>query len=453
MRFGTDGVRGRYGDELTAADAARLGRAVARAFDATPVVIGRDTRESGPALSEAVAGGLGAEAAPVLDLGVASTPAVAFTAAANAMAGIVVSASHNPWHDNGLKVFAPGGRKLDDAQQRRIEAILADLAGDPTSEPTVTATPAAAVAAPTRPRARDALDAYHSHVVEALEGRSLAGVTVAVDAANGAASASAPAILRRLGATVIARHIDPDGYNINAACGSTDLADLQATVVATGADLGLGLDGDADRVLAVAGDGSVVDGDTILALAAADLHERGRLVDDTVVVTVMSNLGFHRAMAERSIAVHVTPVGDRHVLDALDRNGWVLGGEQSGHVIYRELASTGDGVLTGVLLADLLARREASLAELAGIVTAVPQVLENVTLTGPAAPVIEALAPRVAAAEADLADRGRVVVRASGTEPLVRVMVEADDDTTARRVAGDLVDEVARLDRQRQHPA
>lgn len=440
MKFGTDGVRGRAHTDLTVDDAARLARAVVRVFRSDAVAVGRDTRESGPHFVDGLARGVAAEGAALIDLGVAPTPEVAYLAGDFDVAAVMVSASHNSWRDNGLKVFAPGGRKLTDEQQVQIEAMLNEVAAPElsTSEQPVRVS-----------QHDDGGERYLHHVAGALEGRDLACVKVVLDCANGAASEAGPDLFRSLGADVTVLHASPDGRNINEGCGSTDLTDVRAATIDVGAHLGLAFDGDADRVLAVAGDGRPVDGDVILALAAVDLRDRSRLTDNTVVVTVMSNLGFHRAMDRQAIAVHVTPVGDRNVLDALDANGWVLGGEQSGHVIFRTLATTGDGLLTGALLADLVNRSGGTLADLASMVVPVPQFLENVPITGTSTDMIESLAQSVAEVEAELGDRGRIVLRASGTEPLIRVMVEADDEVIARRHVDRLVDEVAAIERSR----
>ena len=428
MKFGTDGVRGLAHDELTLAFATRLARAVARAFGTTTVVIGRDTRESGSAFASALAVGFGAENVTVLDLGVAPTPAVAYVCASLDIAGVVISASHNPWHDNGLKVFAPGGEKLTDKQQATVEALLDEHATEQTDDASLTTI-----------GYESGLDGYMNHIVGALEGRSLAVQHIVLDCANGAVSPLAPALFEALGATVSAIHADPDGRNINEACGSTDLTGLQAKVIAVGADLGLAFDGDADRVLAVSNTGEVVDGDTIIALLAIDLAAAGTLVENTVVVTVMTNLGFHRAMHAKGITVDITRVGDRYVLESLGANGWVLGGEQSGHIIYRRFATTGDGMLAGALLADLVQRDERGLDELRQILQPVPQYLVNVPVVGDAQMALDAMQDEIALCDAELADSGRVLVRASGTEPLLRVMVEADDAARAATITDRLV--------------
>jgi phosphoglucosamine mutase len=355
----------------------------------------------------------------------------------------MISASHNPFSDNGIKLFAAGGRKLADEVEARLEAELGKG---------VAGTGAASVLPVGAEVGRLAVDAdgrnrYEGLVLESLRGRRLDGVRVAVDCANGAASVTGPDLLRRAGANVVAVLADrPDGSNINERCGSTYPAALQAAVVATGADVGLALDGDADRVIAVDHRGAVVDGDQMIAALVLDRMARGALVGETVVVTVMTNLGFHLAMAEHGVAVHTTPVGDRNVLEALDRGGWSLGGEQSGHVIFRDLATTGDGVLTGLHLLDAVVRAGQPLAALAGAaMERLPQVLRNVPVAHPGG--LDGAAgvwAEVKAVEARFGDRGRVVLRGSGTEPLVRVMVEAPTHAEAEAAAAHLADVVTR---------
>jgi phosphoglucosamine mutase len=447
LRFGTDGVRGVVGTELTPELTLALGRAAARVLarpddgatrsGAGRFVVGRDTRRSGPLLQAALTAGLAAEGVEVVDLGVMPTPGVATMAVVHDCPGAVISASHNPFADNGIKLFAAGGRKLDDATEADIEGLLAALVAGTAGSDRPTGAAVGTVVSDT-----GALGWYRRQLVAGLEGRRLDGTRVVVDCGHGAAVVTAVAVLADAGAEVVeAIGVDPDGTNINAGCGSTDPSGLAAAVVGHGADLGLAFDGDADRLIAVDGTGTVVDGDRLLALFALDLRARGRLAGDTVVVTVMTNLGFHRAMARAGITVHVTAVGDRHVLAALDREGWSLGGEQSGHVVFRELATTGDGVLSGLLLADLVARTGRSLAELAaGVMDRFPQVLRNVAvadrdgLDGAGAVWDEA-----ARVEADLGGDGRVLLRPSGTEPLVRVMVEAPTVAAADGAAERLV--------------
>ncbi len=432
LRFGTDGVRGVANAELTPELVTALGRAAARTLRADRFVVGRDTRLSGPMLEAALVAGLAAEGADVALLGVVPTPAVAWSAAHLGVAGAVISASHNPYTDNGVKLFAPGGRKLRDDVESELEAELDaivrgthEVAGGERVG-TVTAEP-------------EHLLGYASSVEASIEGRDLRGLRVVVDCANGAATTIAPATLRALGADVTVLHADPDGTNINAACGSTHPNDLQVAVTELGADAGLAFDGDADRVLAVDGAGGLIDGDQIIAICALDRHERGALAGDAVVVTVMSNLGLRRVMAARGIAVVDTAVGDRYVLDALDERGLQLGGEQSGHIIFRDLATTGDGLLTGVQLLDVVARSGRPLADLATVMVRLPQVLRNVRVSGDAGAAVDGVAADVEAARAELGDTGRVVIRPSGTEPLVRVMVEATTEADAVRIADRLV--------------
>jgi phosphoglucosamine mutase len=437
LRFGTDGVRGVAGAELTPELTTALGRAAARALagggragGGGVFVVGRDTRWSGPMLQAAFSAGLAAEGVDVVDVGILPTPGVAAVAADRGTAAAVVSASHNPFWDNGVKLFARGGRKLTDGEESAVEVHLAALAEAPVGTPSErSGADLGLLRADSRAR-----DWYLSKLGEALEGRSLRGVRLVIDCANGAAAVTAKDAFAAAGADVVAViGDDPDGTNINDGCGSTDPAALRDAVVALGADAGLAFDGDADRVIAVDGAGEVVDGDRLLALFAADLHRRGRLAGGTVVVTIMTNLGFHRAMADAGIATHETPVGDRHVLRALDTNGWSLGGEQSGHLIFRDLATTGDGVLSGLLLLDLLVRTRRPLRELAaGAMVAMPQVLRNVAVAGGRSlDSAGGVWDEVRAVEKDLGGSGRVVLRTSGTERLVRVMVEASTEEEA----------------------
>jgi phosphoglucosamine mutase len=457
LKFGTDGVRGVANAELAPDLVLALGRAAARVLcrprggaqaSRPAFLIGRDTRISGPLLQAALAAGVASEGVDVHDLGVLPTPGVAALAAGRAMPAAVISASHNPYPDNGIKLFAAGGLKLTDETEERLEKELAAiLAGGavPTGS-SVGGRPTGAgvgrLLADT-----DGAGGYKRQVVASLEGRLLGGIRVAVDCANGAASVTAADVLREAGAdTVAVMAAEPDGTNINDDCGSTHPAGLQAEVVATRADVGLAFDGDADRVIAVDSTGALVDGDQVLALCAVDMRRRHRLAGDTVVVTVMTNLGFRIAMREHGITVHETQVGDRYVLEALDEGGWSLGGEQSGHVIFRDLATTGDGLLTGIQLLDLVVRSGRGLAELAsGAMTRLPQVLRNVRVAdrgGLAG--AGAVWDEVASAEALLGETGRVLLRASGTEPLVRVMVEAPTRTQAEEVAERLVGVVSR---------
>ncbi len=438
VRFGTDGVRGVANRDLTPEVALAIGRAAVRAFGSGRVVVGRDTRRSGPMLESAVAAGIAAEGADAVLVGVVPTPAVALAAAHHGVAGVMISASHNPFGDNGIKLFAPGGLKLDDAEQSRVEDAIAEFLA-PGPHPGPEGAAVGSVSADP-----DALDRYGRSVADAIEGRTLQGLHVVLDCANGSDSEVAPRVLAELGARVDVLADRPDGTNINLDCGSTHPEALAEAVVRLGADVGVAFDGDADRVLAIDHLGRVVDGDQIMALCATDLRDRGRLAHDTVVVTVMSNLGFRHAMAAEGITVVETKVGDRYVLEAMAAGGFSLGGEQSGHVVFGDLCTTGDGLLTAVMFLDLVRRAGAPLASLAeAAMTRLPQVLVNVRLEGPVPDVAARVADEVAAAEAELGDDGRVLLRPSGTEPVVRVMVEAPTEEVAGRVARSLADAVA----------
>jgi phosphoglucosamine mutase len=441
LEFGTDGIRGLANDELTPELVLALGRAAARVLGG-PFVVGRDTRRSGPMLQSAFSAGAASEGVDVVDLGVLPTPGVAFASAGWRAPGAVVSASHNPFPDNGVKLFAPGGRKLSDDEERTLEEEFARIAAGTAGGQRPTG-----AGVGTLEQDPGAIEAYAVHLGASLEGRTLENLFVVLDCGHGAASVVAPDVVRATGARVQVVGAEPDGTNVNDGCGSTDLGPLRRAVVDAGADVGLAFDGDADRVLAVDAEGEVVDGDHLIALCALDLRDRGGLKGDTVVVTVMTNLGFRLAMEASGITVHETPVGDRHVLSALDTFGWSLGGEQSGHLIFRELATTGDGILTGLQLLDLDARRRRPLGELAReAMTRLPQVLRNVRVARRAdeGSVAVALAPAVAVAQGRLGARGRVLVRPSGTEPLVRVTVEAPTEDEAEEVAAHLAGEVER---------
>lgn len=428
MQFGTDGVRGVALTELTTEFATRLGRASARVLgsgDATSVVVGGDTRESTEVLDRALCDGFALEGLDVVRLGVAPTPQVAFEAQRRGAVGAVVSASHNHWTDNGIKLFARGGVKLADDVEGRIEAELATLVADASGS--------------IRGRIVDEPadhDAYITHVVGFLEGLDLDGLRIVLDTANGAAHEIGPDALRATGAEVIVVAASPDGRNINDGCGATVPSAVADAVLAHHADVGIALDGDADRLIAVDHTGKVVDGDHIIAITAKDLRARRELRHDTVVVTVMTNLGFHLAMRAAGIDVVETAVGDRYVLEALAAGGFSLGGEQSGHVIFADHATTGDGILTAVALLDAVRRSGRPLAELAGdAMTSLPQVLVNVRVARRLPDIADLLADEIASAERELDGSGRILVRASGTEPLVRVMVEAPTHDQAQSVA------------------
>jgi phosphoglucosamine mutase len=443
--FGTDGVRGLANADLTPELALSVARAAAGVLadrDGTerPVaVVGRDPRASGEMLEAAVVAGLASAGAQVLRAGVLPTPAIAhLTAHTGADLGVMISASHNPMPDNGIKLFSRGGHKLPDAVEAAIEqAVTAGEADGP--RPT-----GAEIG-----RVSDLTDAgavYVEHLLSTLE-RPLSGLTLVVDCAHGAAAVCAPEVYRRAGATVHVIGGEPDGWNINDGIGSTHLGPLTEAVRAHRADLGIAHDGDADRCLAVTAEGDVVDGDAILAVCALGLHEHGRLTGDTVVATVMSNLGFHHTMRDAGIAVHTTAVGDRYVLEALRAQGLSLGGEQSGHLVFLDHATTGDGLLTGLSLLSRMAGTGSSLAELASVLQRLPQVLVNVPVRDRLA-VVESdeVAAAVNHCEAELGDDGRVLLRPSGTEQLVRVMVEAPTQERADAIARRLADVVAAVD-------
>jgi phosphoglucosamine mutase len=455
--FGTDGVRGVAGQDLTAGLAMGLSAAAASVLAGTgefaaardahrhPVaVVGRDPRASGEFLEAAVVAGLAASGVDTIRLGVLPTPAVAYlTAALGADLGVMLSASHNPAPDNGIKFFARGGVKLPDAVEDAIEARLA-ANGHLAASGSPAGVPEAGFGRVTE--APEHGDRYLDHLLSTLsaDGRApLAGLRVVVDCAHGAASEYAPVLLSRAGADVITIGAEPDGLNINAGCGSTSLGTLSAAVVDHGADAGIAHDGDADRCLAVDAAGQVIDGDQILAVLALALKDARRLPASTVVATVMSNLGFRHAMRSAGIDVVETPVGDRYLIAAMLDGKYVLGGEQSGHIIMLDHATTGDGLLTGLQFLAEAVRQDRSVADLASVMTRYPQVLisvPGVDKAQVAASVV--LADAVAAAEAELGDAGRVLVRPSGTEPAVRVMVEAEHSDQAERLAGQLADTI-----------
>ncbi|CAB4567251.1 unannotated protein [freshwater metagenome] len=423
LHFGTDGVRGVAIDELTPELARDLARATSRVLQPVAVVIGRDTRESGPALEKAIIDGCAAEGVPVYLLGVAPTPAVAFASERNGWVGIAITASHNPWADNGIKVFASGGVKLDDAEQIEIERVWHALTAEP-----------APVALGTVHDASHIVAEYATHRFNIIGG-SLAGLSVVLDCAHGAMSSVAAEVFHVAGANVEVINASPNGRNINEQCGATSPQALAQHVIATRADLGIAFDGDGDRLMAVTATGRVIDGDYLMAIAALDLSSRGLLRNKGVAVTVMSNLGFHHAMRNHDVDVVVTPVGDRNVLVALDEYDFVLGGEQSGHIVHRAHATTGDGLLAALVLCEYLVRSKESLDEAVTIMETYPQVLINVRTENRVHDPVADIASQIAAAEKELGDEGRILVRASGTEPLVRVMVEAANESLAHSTA------------------
>jgi phosphoglucosamine mutase len=451
--FGTDGVRGAAGRDLTARLAMDLAMAavpvlasaaagqVSHARSERPTaVIGRDSRASGDFLEAAVVAGLASSGVDVFKLGVIPTPGVAYlTGALGADFGVVLSASHNPAQDNGIKFFGRGGVKLADEVENEIEARL--RAG----EPAAAEEPAAGFGRVTDAYSKH--EAYLDHLLGTLraqqDGRSpLQGLRVVVDCAHGAAYSIGPRALRRAGAEVIAIGAAPDGLNINAGCGSTHLETLAAAVVEHGADAGIAFDGDADRCLAVDADGATLDGDQILTVLASELKEAGQLAGDAVVVTVMSNLGFHDAMRSAGITVIQTPVGDKHVYAAMRAGGYVLGGEQSGHIIQMGHATTGDGVLTGLHLLAAVNRSGVPVSAAAKMMTRYPQVLINVRGDKDRAMADPSLDEAVRAARERLGTAGRILLRPSGTEPAIRVMVEAREYGLAEELASQLAETV-----------
>jgi phosphoglucosamine mutase len=431
--FGTDGVRGLANGSLTAELTVDLSVAAAHVLGEAGVfsghrpvaVVGRDTRISGQFLEAAVVAGLASAGVDVLLLGVLPTPGVAYlTDVLGADLGVMLSASHNPMPDNGIKFLSRGGVKLDDAIEIAIERRLREPWDRPTGGGVGRVTTYDA-----------AVDRYAGHLVATLP-RPLDGIRVVLDCAHGAASVAGPKALRDAGAEVVAICAEPDGLNINDGCGSTHLEVLQKAVVENGAEVGFAVDGDADRCLAVDHEGNVVDGDQILAVLALAMRDAGRLRSDTVVATVMSNLGFVQAMRAAGVGVRQTKVGDRYVLEAMKAGQYSLGGEQSGHVIMSDHATTGDGILTALHVLGRMAEKQASLAALAAVMDRLPQVLVNVPGVDKARADDDAvLAAAVAEAEAELGDSGRVLLRPSGTEPLVRVMVEAATADHAQEVA------------------
>ena len=428
IAFGTDGVRGVANKGLLPEDALSLGLAVSRVFGGR-ILIGRDTRLSGEMLARALSAGAASGGANVVDLGILTTPGVAALAPKlGAMAAGVVSASHNPYPDNGIKFFSGEGRKLSPGKEREIE----DLLGQDITRPTGGGIGKVETLG-------DAARLYADSVLERLRPRA-EGVKVLLDCANGAAYEVAPLVFGEIGADLTLTGTEPTGMNINEGCGSTHVEELDAA----GHDVAFAFDGDADRVLAVDEKGNVVDGDRIIAILARDLKERGALAGE-VIVTVMSNFGFFKAMEAMEIPYGVTSVGDRHVAEEMGRTGASLGGEQSGHVILSEHATTGDGIVTALALLDVMVRSGRPLSELAGVMEAYPQTLINVRVEEPKAVATSQSVERaVSEAEKGLGDEGRVLLRPSGTEPVVRVMVEHTDETVCREVCEEISRAVAR---------
>jgi phosphoglucosamine mutase len=436
--FGTDGIRGKAGDfPLDAATVRVIGRSLAQHLAENTgknpqIVVGRDTRESGPWIEQALLAGAHEAGAQVKSAGVITTPGVAFLARTlPADAGVVISASHNPYYDNGIKVFQPSGRKLDDAVERQIEADIAN------SEERGNHDDDDASQTMSSDEAGELQTRYVDYLTkEVAAGLSLANLTIVMDCANGAACQIAPEVFRRLGANVLAINDKPDGFNINLNCGSLHIESLQARVLAERADLGVAFDGDADRALFVDSEGKFVDGDATLWILANDFRTRGELPADTVVATVMSNIGLELAFREQGISLTRTDVGDKYVLDELLRNGAALGGEQSGHIIFPNISLAGDGIITTIMLLNAIQRRKQSLSELTQGFQRYPQILVNVRVGEKRPfeelPLVQAAAREV---EASLDGRGRLLLRYSGTEALARVMIEGETERQIRRDA------------------
>jgi phosphoglucosamine mutase len=430
-RFGTDGIRGEVGSEITVELALGLGRAVGDHLGGPgrSVVLGRDTRRSGEMLGSALAAGLTSTGTDVVDLGVVTTPCLVHASAdARHAAGIMVSASHNPAPDNGLKVVV-GGRKVDDAKEAELDRLIDDPAG-------VATLPNGDLG---RLRADpDAIDAYRRHLRD-VAGEALAGMRIGIDCANGSASVIGPELFRSLGADVTVLFDAPNGTNINEGCGSTHPERLAETVAAAGLELGLAFDGDADRLIAVDERGELVDGDAIMGICALERLDAGTLRNNLLVVTVMSNGGLERAVREAGGRMVRTPVGDRHVFEAMEREDAILGGEQSGHIIFRDRSTTGDGMLTGIELARALRAAGAPLSEVAARIPRLPQVMINSAVRRRddwrADAEFKAAIDR---ATEQMGDRGRVLVRPSGTEPRIRIMVEGEDADEIDRIAREL---------------
>lgn len=427
--FGTDGIRGRFGDFLTEELAERVAFAAGQLIPAhSKVIIGRDTRSSGLLLERAIASGFIKCGHEVTQVGIIPTPGLAYLALESEVElAVMITASHNPATDNGIKIFGHDGMKIPDSLEQEIESWVNSTA---VVSNTTTGSSLTDV---------EAIERYALHLRESID-TPLTGMKIAVDCAHGSASAIAPRILEELGAEVYAIGNAPDGQNINAGVGSTHLEAITELVERSGADLGIAHDGDADRALLVDREGRIIDGDHILANLAVSMARSGELTANTVVTTVMSNLGFHKAMAAAGISVEVTAVGDRYVLERINERHLALGGEQSGHIIIRKLATTGDGILSALSILALVAKRQVLLSELAEVFTSYPQVLVNVPVASKARALADPMVRHaIAEAEKRLGSEGRLLVRASGTEDLVRVMAEADTIERARETVDSLV--------------
>lgn len=439
LTFGTDGVRGEFGKELTERYAAGLAEVAAQILQCKVVVVGRDTRESGVLLELAITKALTGSGVEVQLMGVAPTPAIAFAARQHNVVAIAITASHNLYQDNGIKIFGAGGRKLSDDEQQRIEhemSLRDGAAGN--VESNIAASSTNSVARP------ELLQEYCDWLVASVRQGALENLHIALDCANGAFSMLAPEVFSKLGATVTTMNATPDGRNINLQCGATHPEPLSEVVKSVGAHFGVAFDGDGDRLIAVDELGRIVDGDHLLAISALQMKQQGTLRNNKVVVTVMTNIGFHQAMKGAGIEVVTTPVGDRSVLVALEENSLSLGGEQSGHIIYRDFATTGDGLFAAIKLAVFVADSKKLLSEIAEqAMTSFPQVLINLRVAKRVEAIDQLFKSEIETAQKSLGDSGRVLVRASGTEPMVRVMVESQQQSTAEKVAATLADAIS----------
>jgi len=439
LKFGTDGVRGEFVNELTTRYVSALARAAAKVLQCKLVVIGRDTRESGPALEAAISRSLSSLGVEVHLMGVAPTPAIAFAAVSSEAVSFAITASHNPYTDNGVKIFGRGGRKLTDEQESQIEIeteheLASEIQRLSDHQQSEASFKSSAVSHP------EYLEQYCAALVAGVPKNALDKLHIALDCANGAMSEVASAVFTGLGAKVSVIHNSPNGKNINHHCGATEPSELKAFVKKINADLGVAFDGDGDRLIAVDDSGSIVDGDHLIAISAQDMKRDGTLRNNKVAVTVMTNIGFHQAMKQCEIEVITTPVGDRSVLLAIQENDLSLGGEQSGHIIYHDVATTGDGLLAAIRLSALITNSSQVFSQLASnAMTSFPQVLKNIRVAKLTENVAQIFATEIAAAEKILGDNGRVLVRSSGTEPVVRVMVEAQENHIAVSVATTLV--------------
>ena len=433
LTFGTDGVRGKFGTELTESYAADLAVVAAQVLQCKTVVIGRDTRESGVLLETAIANALVKEGIETQLMGVAPTPAIAFSAMRQNVVAIAITASHNLYQDNGIKIFGAGGRKLSDSEQEEIEKQLIERTRKSATGAIGASSDLAKTAKP------ELVKEYCDWLSQIVDTTDFSKLHVVLDCANGAYSNVAPEVFTKLGATVTTINATPDGRNINEQCGATHPAMLCSVVKSVGAHFGIAFDGDGDRLIAVDETGEIVDGDHLIAISATEMKRRGTLRNNKVAVTVMTNIGFHQAMKKAEIEVVTTPVGDRSVLAALEENSLVLGGEQSGHIIYRDLATTGDGLLAALMLSAIVAEAKKTLGEIASAaMTSFPQVLINLRVSKRVENIEKLFESEIAGAEKSLQANGRVLVRASGTEPMVRVMVEASQQATAESVAATL---------------